>query len=238
MPNPINPPAACNFHPRCPRFHEGHCDVETPPLDPIGPTTHFVACHYPLERWPMDIGAARRRAGGAGRVGRLSERLRWPRRRCSRPVDAVVVLVGAAILVVARPSPRRSARRSAARAARSAATGLYMVGCFLIVARRVRRPPRARAAAAARTRSSSRRRASSGSGVFATGIRTASGDERADARSTTWLFLSLGLAMIVLGVAGRTDLAAGELSSSNRRDRSSSAMRSSANSASLTSQEL
>jgi oligopeptide/dipeptide ABC transporter ATP-binding protein len=54
VPNPINPPAACNFHPRCPRFHEGHCDVETPPLDPIA-NEHLVACHYPLERWPMDI---------------------------------------------------------------------------------------------------------------------------------------------------------------------------------------
>jgi oligopeptide/dipeptide ABC transporter ATP-binding protein len=54
VPNPINPPAACNFHPRCPRFHQGHCDVETPPLDPIA-DEHFVACHYPLERWPMDI---------------------------------------------------------------------------------------------------------------------------------------------------------------------------------------
>ena len=54
VPNPINPPSACNFHPRCPRFHEGHCDVETPPLERIG-ADHFVACHYPLERWPMDI---------------------------------------------------------------------------------------------------------------------------------------------------------------------------------------
>ena len=56
VPNPINPPAACNFHPRCPRFQEGHCDVETPPLAPIG-YDHLVACHYPLERWPMDITA-------------------------------------------------------------------------------------------------------------------------------------------------------------------------------------
>ena len=55
VPNPINPPSACNFHPRCPRFHEGHCDVETPPLAPIA-RDHLVACHYPLERWPMDIG--------------------------------------------------------------------------------------------------------------------------------------------------------------------------------------
>jgi oligopeptide transport system ATP-binding protein len=52
VPNPINPPSACWFHPRCPRFHEGRCDVETPPLYSFG-DGHTAACHYPLERWPM-----------------------------------------------------------------------------------------------------------------------------------------------------------------------------------------
>ena len=52
VPNPINPPEACNFHPRCPRFHEGRCDVDAPPLREVG-RRHVVACHYPLERWPM-----------------------------------------------------------------------------------------------------------------------------------------------------------------------------------------
>ena len=33
VPNPINPPSGCVFHPRCPRFHEGVCDVEDPPSD-------------------------------------------------------------------------------------------------------------------------------------------------------------------------------------------------------------
>jgi oligopeptide/dipeptide ABC transporter ATP-binding protein len=53
VPNPINPPSACWFHPRCPRFHPGHCDVDTPQLLPCGKPGHVVACHYPLERWPM-----------------------------------------------------------------------------------------------------------------------------------------------------------------------------------------
>src|SRR5436309_683655 len=60
VPNPINPPSGCWFHPRCPRFHPGHCDVEEPPLYPFG-TLHGAACHYPLERWPMtpeEIGTA------------------------------------------------------------------------------------------------------------------------------------------------------------------------------------
>jgi oligopeptide transport system ATP-binding protein len=52
VPNPINPPSACWFHPRCPRFVEGDCDVNTPPLNPFG-KNHTAACHYPLERWPM-----------------------------------------------------------------------------------------------------------------------------------------------------------------------------------------
>jgi oligopeptide/dipeptide ABC transporter ATP-binding protein len=52
VPSPVNPPSACRFHPRCPRFVEGHCDVEEPLLESIG-RDHLVACHYPLERWPM-----------------------------------------------------------------------------------------------------------------------------------------------------------------------------------------
>jgi oligopeptide/dipeptide ABC transporter ATP-binding protein len=52
VPSPLNPPNACRFHPRCPRFHEGHCDVEEPQLYPFG-QDHSAACHYPLERWPM-----------------------------------------------------------------------------------------------------------------------------------------------------------------------------------------
>jgi oligopeptide/dipeptide ABC transporter ATP-binding protein len=54
VPSPIAPPPACVFHPRCPRARAGRCDVDTPVLAP-GPNgpTHEVACHYPLERWPM-----------------------------------------------------------------------------------------------------------------------------------------------------------------------------------------
>jgi oligopeptide transport system ATP-binding protein len=53
VPNPINPPDACNFHPRCPRFQDGHCNVEEPELRPTGGTGQLVKCHYPLEFWPM-----------------------------------------------------------------------------------------------------------------------------------------------------------------------------------------
>ena len=52
VPSPINPPSACRFHPRCPRFHEGVCDVDEPLLRSFG-QGHEAACHFPLERWPM-----------------------------------------------------------------------------------------------------------------------------------------------------------------------------------------
>jgi oligopeptide/dipeptide ABC transporter ATP-binding protein len=65
VPSPIAPPAACVFHPRCPRFHAGTCDVDTPLLRELGPG-HEAACHFPLERWPM-TDAEIRQAEGATR---------------------------------------------------------------------------------------------------------------------------------------------------------------------------
>ena len=53
VPSPLNPPAACNFHPRCPRFVDGKCNVDTPELAPHGGDDHYAACHFPLEHWPM-----------------------------------------------------------------------------------------------------------------------------------------------------------------------------------------
>lgn len=42
-PSLINPPAGCRFHPRCPRFMPGLCDVEVPPQFVPEPE-HKVAC--------------------------------------------------------------------------------------------------------------------------------------------------------------------------------------------------
>lgn len=44
IPNPINPPAGCRFHPRCPIARE-NCSVDEPILRELRPE-HFVACHY------------------------------------------------------------------------------------------------------------------------------------------------------------------------------------------------
>jgi oligopeptide/dipeptide ABC transporter ATP-binding protein len=52
VPSPLNPPQACRFHPRCPRFEAGVCDVVEPPLE-LKDGGNVAACHFPLERWPM-----------------------------------------------------------------------------------------------------------------------------------------------------------------------------------------
>jgi oligopeptide/dipeptide ABC transporter ATP-binding protein len=68
VPSPVAPPAACVFHPRCPRFHQGVCDVQDPLLRELAPR-HEAACHYPLERWPMTDDEIRQ-AEGAQRQDR------------------------------------------------------------------------------------------------------------------------------------------------------------------------
>ena len=48
VPSPIDPPAACRFHTRCPRATE-ICSSEEPELKAHGPGGHLAACHHPLE---------------------------------------------------------------------------------------------------------------------------------------------------------------------------------------------
>jgi oligopeptide transport system ATP-binding protein len=48
VPNPIDPPTGCSFHPRCPRAQKGKCDKETPELAELVPgSRHMVACFFP-----------------------------------------------------------------------------------------------------------------------------------------------------------------------------------------------
>jgi peptide/nickel transport system ATP-binding protein len=46
VPNPMNPPTGCRFHPRC-RFAKDRCRAERPMLREIAPG-RTVACHFPL----------------------------------------------------------------------------------------------------------------------------------------------------------------------------------------------
>ena len=47
VPSPTNPPNACRFHTRCPKFVDGHCNVEEPLLE-VKQGGNLAACHYPL----------------------------------------------------------------------------------------------------------------------------------------------------------------------------------------------
>ena len=116
------------------------------------------------------------------------------------------VLSGAAILVTAGVGALIGLALDAP-AARSGATGLYIVGCFLIILgvfNGLRGPVRPKGSDEDRDAVGG----IVGFGISSGGIRAASADERADARATTWLFLALGIAMVVVGVLldPRTDL--------------------------------
>lgn len=109
-----------------------------------------------------------------------------------------VVLSGGALLVVAGASALLGLAVGAP-AARSAATGLYIVGSFLLVLgvfNGIRGPVRPKG----RDDEVEATGGLLGVGIFSRGIRAATAEERADARATTWLFLVLGAAMIVVGV--------------------------------------
>ncbi len=46
VPNPVDKPTGCPFHPRCP-YAQDRCRVERPPLAEVAPG-RTVACHFPL----------------------------------------------------------------------------------------------------------------------------------------------------------------------------------------------
>jgi len=48
VPSPVNTPAGCSFHPRCPQV-QPICEKEIPVLIEIE-SGHHVACHFPLEK--------------------------------------------------------------------------------------------------------------------------------------------------------------------------------------------
>jgi oligopeptide/dipeptide ABC transporter ATP-binding protein len=72
VPDPLNPPKGCRFHPRCP-FAFDRCRTEPPPLverAPAGAPSHRSACFYVDEHPNADLVAETRArevpAGAAG----------------------------------------------------------------------------------------------------------------------------------------------------------------------------
>jgi oligopeptide/dipeptide ABC transporter ATP-binding protein len=61
VPSPINPPAGCRFHPRCPKAQE-LCGTSEPPLEtkPGDPGNHLTACHFPVQDGEILARAGRR----------------------------------------------------------------------------------------------------------------------------------------------------------------------------------
>ena len=53
IPNPLEPPDGCRFHPRCPRASATCASVEPTPHRVAPGSAHEVACFHPLEHWPM-----------------------------------------------------------------------------------------------------------------------------------------------------------------------------------------
>ena len=109
----------------------------------------------------------------------------------------IVLLFGSAIVVIAALAGAIGLALGSA--ARSAATGLYLVGCFLLVLgvfAGVRGPLRPSGEPGEDGDA-----VGSLLGIFSKGVRTATSDERADAHSTAWLFLAMGMAMIIVGIA-------------------------------------
>jgi len=47
VPSPSNPPSGCRFHTRCPKYVEGTCDRQDPPLEPKD-GGNVAACFFPL----------------------------------------------------------------------------------------------------------------------------------------------------------------------------------------------
>jgi oligopeptide/dipeptide ABC transporter ATP-binding protein len=60
VPSPINPPAGCHFHTRCPYAH-ARCRVEAPPLREVVPQ-HWAACHLHEAGPTLPLGAPKRAA--------------------------------------------------------------------------------------------------------------------------------------------------------------------------------
>ena len=186
VPSPINPPSACRFHPRCPRFHEGVCDVIDPPIREFGRRSH--------RRVPL---SARELAADGGpdattlrRAGRRASLRAWSGRHY-------------AASSFSSPARSSSSRRSRWRSgfgrrvdrpfrlARAHARRLVPADL-----RFLRRQPR--------TGARQGRRCTAGRGPFVFGnrlVRWATPSEREETINLSAVFVSVGFTLILIGLA-------------------------------------
>ena len=181
VPNPINPPEACRFHPRCPRFRPGHCDVVEPELRGFGDGQR-AACHYPLERWPLS-----------------GEEIRRPTKKRSRRARTMIVAAARRFFTLLAAVVGGTAVLSLllgllldASPSRSVAVGLYLVGCafllggFFIGNRGIFRVANEEGMVGLRV---------------PRGVRVASGYEQEESFNMTWLLVVAGIVLLALGAA-------------------------------------
>jgi peptide/nickel transport system ATP-binding protein len=66
VPSLLNLPPGCTFHPRCPLFEQGLCDVVVPELTSIS-VGHAVSCHVAVRAYGKDVADGQRAPAGAAR---------------------------------------------------------------------------------------------------------------------------------------------------------------------------
>ena len=141
VPNPINPPDGCRFHPRCPRFQEGVCDATIPELVEVAVEPHgslLLPTRELADDARGDAAGARagretsRRRSRQPRLQRNHRRPRHPERRMIAALRRLVLLFlalfGATILISLVVGWLLDAEPQ-----RSVSLGLDVVGIFFLV---------------------------------------------------------------------------------------------------------